>query len=75
MYFYECQCNSVKIYFYDYVYYFVREYVGFNELYIFDFRAEIYLYIITNTIIIISGIILAFYIAWKIMLFPGKTSK
>jgi hypothetical protein len=75
MYFYEYQCESVKIYFYDYVYYFVREYVGFNELYIFNFRAEIYLYIITNTIINISGIILALYIAWKIMLFPNKISK
>ena len=72
LYLYECQCDSVKIYLYDYVYYFVREYMGFNELYIFDFRAEIYLDIITNTIINISGVILALYITWKIMLFPSK---
>jgi hypothetical protein len=75
MYFYESQCESVKIYFYDYVYYFVREHQGFNEVFIFDFRAEIYLYIITNIIILISGVILALYIAWKFLLFSNKIRK
>jgi hypothetical protein len=72
MYLYENQSNSVKIYLYDYVYYFVREYKGLNELYVFDFRAEIYLYIITNTIILTLGITLALYIVWKTLLFQAK---
>jgi len=74
-YIYECQCKSVKIYLYDDLYYFVQEHQGINKVYIFDFRAEIYLDIITNTIITTSGIILALYIAWKILLFPNKISK
>jgi hypothetical protein len=72
---YEHQCKSVKLYLYNYVYYFVQEHQGFNELYIFDFSMEINIYIITNIIIIISGVILALSIAWKILLFPTKVSK
>lgn len=70
----EYQCKSIKIYLYDYVYYFLREYNDYNELFLFDFRAEIYLYIIINIIIMISGAILVFYITWKKLLFPNKTN-
>ena len=57
----KCQCKSVKIYFYDHVYYFIHDY----EVLIFEFNTEIHLYQTTNTITMISGIMLALCITWK----------